>query len=117
MRTGQAVDIHDFAPEDPRWRDYIHAMHQLARLAAPEVVSAIPLPRGAKHVLDLGGAHGWFSAELCQRHDAFAVTDEIYEHIYYAGEHIPMATLPGMADRTITISGASKTFSVIETNV
>ena len=51
-------------------------------------------------------------AELCQRNDAFAVTDEIYEHIYYEGEHIPMATLPGMADRTITISGASKTFSV-----
>jgi len=51
-------------------------------------------------------------AELCQRHDAFAITDEIYEHIYYEGEHIPMATLPGMADLTITTSGASKTFSV-----
>ncbi|HEV8509029.1 MAG TPA: aminotransferase class I/II-fold pyridoxal phosphate-dependent enzyme [Gemmatimonadales bacterium] len=51
-------------------------------------------------------------AEQCQRHDAFAVTDEIYEHIYYEGEHIPIATLPGMADHTITISGASKTFSV-----
>ena len=51
-------------------------------------------------------------AELCRRHDAFAVTDEIYEHIYYEGEHIPIATLPEMADRTITISGASKTFSV-----
>ena len=51
-------------------------------------------------------------AALCQQHDAFAVTDEIYEHIYYEGEHIPMATLPGMADRTITISGASKTYSV-----
>jgi aminotransferase len=51
-------------------------------------------------------------AELCQRYDAFAVTDEIYEHIYYEGEHIPIATLPGMADRTITISGASKTFSI-----
>jgi len=51
-------------------------------------------------------------AELCQRNDAFAVTDEIYEHIYYEGEHVPIATLPGMADRTITISGASKTFSI-----
>jgi aspartate/methionine/tyrosine aminotransferase len=51
-------------------------------------------------------------AELCRRHDAYAVTDEIYEHIYYEGEHIPLATLPGMAERTITISGASKTFSV-----
>ncbi|HXM37110.1 MAG TPA: aminotransferase class I/II-fold pyridoxal phosphate-dependent enzyme [Gemmatimonadales bacterium] len=51
-------------------------------------------------------------AELCRRHDAFAVTDEIYEHIYYEGQHIPIATLPGMAERTITISGASKTFSI-----
>src|SRR3989449_589021 len=51
-------------------------------------------------------------AELCRRHKAYAVTDEIYEHIYYEGEHIPIATLDGMSERTITISGASKTFSV-----
>ncbi|MDP3910170.1 MAG: aminotransferase class I/II-fold pyridoxal phosphate-dependent enzyme [Gemmatimonadales bacterium] len=51
-------------------------------------------------------------AELCRRHDAYAVTDEIYEHIYYEGRHVPIATLPDMRDRTITISGASKTFGV-----
>jgi aminotransferase len=51
-------------------------------------------------------------ANLCQKHEAWAVTDEIYEHIYYAGEHIPIATLPGMRERTITISGASKTYSI-----
>jgi L-glutamine---4-(methylsulfanyl)-2-oxobutanoate aminotransferase len=51
-------------------------------------------------------------AELCQEHDAIAITDEIYEHLVYRGEHVSMATLPGMADRTITISGASKTYSV-----
>jgi len=51
-------------------------------------------------------------AELCQEHDVIAVTDEIYEHIRYEGAHIPLATLDGMADRTITISSASKTFSV-----
>jgi aminotransferase len=51
-------------------------------------------------------------AELCRRHGAWAVTDEIYEHIYYEGEHIPVATLPGMRERTVTISGASKTFSI-----
>ena len=51
-------------------------------------------------------------AELCQRWDAIALTDEIYEHLVYRGEHISMATLSGMEDRTITISGASKTFSV-----
>jgi aminotransferase len=51
-------------------------------------------------------------AELCRRYDAWAVTDEIYEHIRYDGPHIPIATLDGMADRTITISGGSKTFSI-----
>jgi aspartate/methionine/tyrosine aminotransferase len=50
--------------------------------------------------------------DLCVAHDALAVTDEIYEHILYAGTHIPIATLPGMRERTVTISGASKTFSV-----
>ena len=51
-------------------------------------------------------------AGLCREHDVIAVTDEIYEHIRYEGEHIPIATLEGMAERTVTISGASKTFSV-----
>jgi aminotransferase len=52
-------------------------------------------------------------AALCREHDALAITDEIYEHILYDGaEHVPMATLPGMAERTITINGMSKTYSV-----
>jgi aspartate/methionine/tyrosine aminotransferase len=51
-------------------------------------------------------------ADVCIEHDIIAITDEIYEHIYYEGEHIPLATLDGMRDRTITISGLSKTFSV-----
>jgi aminotransferase len=51
-------------------------------------------------------------AELCVEHDAIAITDEIYEHLVYSGQHISMGTLDGMADRTITISGASKTFSI-----
>ncbi len=50
--------------------------------------------------------------DLCVRHDCLAVTDEIYEHMVYEGTHVPLATLAGMADRTITISGASKTFGV-----
>jgi aminotransferase len=50
--------------------------------------------------------------DLCVRHDTLAVTDEIYEHIRFEGEHLPIATLPGMRERTVTISGASKTYSV-----
>jgi aminotransferase len=52
-------------------------------------------------------------ADLCRRHDVVAITDEIYEHMVYDGlQHIPMATLPGMADRTVTISGVSKSYSI-----
>ena len=50
-------------------------------------------------------------AELCQKHDVIAITDEIYEHIRYAGGHHVLATWPGMRERTVTISGLSKTFS------
>ncbi|HET8650249.1 MAG TPA: aminotransferase class I/II-fold pyridoxal phosphate-dependent enzyme [Gemmatimonadales bacterium] len=50
--------------------------------------------------------------DLCVEHDLLAITDEIYEHILYDGKHIPLATLEGMRPRTVTISGASKTFSV-----
>lgn len=50
-------------------------------------------------------------AEACVEHDLIAVTDEVYEHLVFDGEHIPLATLPGMAQRTLTISSAGKTFS------
>ncbi|MFB4264921.1 pyridoxal phosphate-dependent aminotransferase [Nonomuraea sp. GTA35] len=52
-------------------------------------------------------------AELCQEHGLIAITDEVYEHLTFDGvEHVPMATLPGMRERTVMISSAGKTFSV-----
>ena len=50
-------------------------------------------------------------ADLCIGNDVWAFTDEIYEHILYAGSHHVLATFPGMRERTVTISGLSKTFS------
>src|SRR6266481_4162053 len=52
-------------------------------------------------------------ADVCRQNDLLAITDEIYEHIVYDGHtHTPIATLPGMAERTVTISGISKSYSV-----
>jgi N-succinyldiaminopimelate aminotransferase len=51
-------------------------------------------------------------AALCREHDLIAVIDEVYEHLVFEGEHVPLATLPGMAERTLTISSVGKTFSV-----
>jgi N-succinyldiaminopimelate aminotransferase len=50
-------------------------------------------------------------AELCVEHDLVAVTDEVYEHLVFEGEHVPLATFPGMRDRTVQISSGGKTFS------
>ncbi|WP_426566490.1 pyridoxal phosphate-dependent aminotransferase [Angustibacter sp. McL0619] len=56
-------------------------------------------------------------AELAREHGAVVVSDEVYEHLLFSdgptgGRHVPVATLPGMAERTLTISSAGKTFSV-----
>ena len=50
-------------------------------------------------------------AVLCTAHDLLAVTDEVYEHLVFDGSHVPLATLPGMRERTLTISSGGKTFS------
>ncbi|WP_432557768.1 aminotransferase class I/II-fold pyridoxal phosphate-dependent enzyme [Granulicoccus sp. GXG6511] len=63
------------------------------------------------HVLTRDELHG--IAELASRHDLIVLTDEVYEHMVFDDHrHIPIATLPGMFDRTVTISSAGKTFSV-----
>ncbi|WP_018353516.1 pyridoxal phosphate-dependent aminotransferase [Longispora albida] len=50
-------------------------------------------------------------AELCAEHDVTALCDEVYEHLVFDGEHLPLAAFPGMRDRTLQISSAGKTFS------
>ena len=50
-------------------------------------------------------------ADIARRHDLLVVTDEVYEHLVFDGEHVPMATLPGMAERTLTVSSGGKSFS------
>ena len=50
-------------------------------------------------------------ADACIEHDLVCITDEVYEHLVFDGEHIPPATLPGMAERTLTISSVGKSFS------
>jgi N-succinyldiaminopimelate aminotransferase len=50
-------------------------------------------------------------AQACIQHDLICVSDEVYEHLVFDGRHIPVATLPGMAERTLTISSVGKSFS------
>jgi N-succinyldiaminopimelate aminotransferase len=51
-------------------------------------------------------------ASLCRERDVICLSDEVYEHLVYVGEHVPIATLSGMRERTLTVSGMSKSFSL-----
>ncbi|MDO9354058.1 MAG: aminotransferase class I/II-fold pyridoxal phosphate-dependent enzyme, partial [Solirubrobacteraceae bacterium] len=51
-------------------------------------------------------------AAACVEHDLIAITDEVYEHLVYDGVHVPLATLPGMRERTLTVSSLGKTFGL-----
>ncbi|WP_044366062.1 class I SAM-dependent methyltransferase [Streptomyces natalensis] len=75
IRTGTGLDVHSGRAEtDTFWQDYIGGQYDLARLSAPAVSRAIRLPAGARRLLDVGGGHGWFAAELCRRHDGLQAT-------------------------------------------
>ncbi|MDX6696922.1 MAG: hypothetical protein QOE65_319 [Solirubrobacteraceae bacterium] len=74
VRDGRNVELHDRAPDDPYWRTYIRGQFELARLSAPEVAKGLRLPDGATRMVDLAGAHGWFSAQLCERHEGLHAT-------------------------------------------
>jgi N-succinyldiaminopimelate aminotransferase len=95
--------------EPPQWR------------VTPQAVAAAIGPR--TRVLLLNSPHNptgrvlrrdelELLASACREHDVVALTDEVYEHLLFSGEHIPIATLPAMAERTLTVSSIGKTHSV-----
>jgi 2-polyprenyl-3-methyl-5-hydroxy-6-metoxy-1,4-benzoquinol methylase len=73
-RSGQPAGHHDAPPDDPYWRRYITGQLDLARLSASEVARKLPLTSEARTVLDIGGGHGWYSAQLCARHPQLTAT-------------------------------------------
>jgi SAM-dependent methyltransferase len=73
-RTGMPDGHHDAPPDDPYWRRYITGQLDLARLSAAEVARKLRLPAGARSLLDIGGGHGWYAAQLCRRHPGLSAT-------------------------------------------
>jgi SAM-dependent methyltransferase len=103
VRTGEGVEIHDFAPDDPHWRRYIRGQFELARISAPEVAKALRLPPNPKRLLDVAGAHGWFSAELCRRHPGLEATVVDLPASAAVGQEIIAEA--GMSDRVRHVVG------------
>ncbi|MGB3909529.1 MAG: aminotransferase class I/II-fold pyridoxal phosphate-dependent enzyme [Pseudolysinimonas sp.] len=90
-----------FAPDSDRLRAAVTARTRIVLVNDPHNPTGAVLDRATRELI----------VELATRHDAFIVTDEVYEHLRFGSPHEPIATLPGAAERTITISSGGKTFS------
>ncbi|MBW4041912.1 MAG: aminotransferase class I/II-fold pyridoxal phosphate-dependent enzyme [Acidobacteria bacterium] len=96
------VDWPSFRPDADRLRDAITDRTRVILLNTPHNPTGTVLDESLLRVV----------VEAAERHDALIVTDEVYEHLVFgAARHVPIATLPGARDRTITISSGGKTFS------
>ncbi|MEV1006331.1 pyridoxal phosphate-dependent aminotransferase [Streptomyces sp. NPDC049881] len=91
----------DFRPDVERLRTLITPRTRLLLLNSPHNPTGMVLTREEATAL----------ARLAVEHDLLVVTDEVYEHLVFEGEHIPLVSLPGMRERTVSISSAGKTFS------
>jgi 2-polyprenyl-3-methyl-5-hydroxy-6-metoxy-1,4-benzoquinol methylase len=75
VRDGGSFEIHrEPADDEDYWRVYITGQYEIARLSAREVAKAIRLGKRPSRLLDVAGGHGWFSAELCRRHETLGAT-------------------------------------------
>src|SRR5690606_21205037 len=90
-----------FAPDPDRIRSAFSDRTRLVIVNDPHNPTGAVFDRTTRELI----------VELAERHDAFIVTDEVYEHLRFSTSHEPIATLPGASDRTVTISSGGKTFA------
>jgi N-succinyldiaminopimelate aminotransferase len=101
IRVPVTLRAPDFRPDLDRLQDAITSRTRLILLNSPHNPTGTVATRDELTII----------ADLAIKHDLLVVTDEVYEHLVFDGEHIPIATLPGMRERTVTISSGGKTFS------
>ena len=96
VRSGQPLDFHDSMPAGER--DLYHrGMRALAGVAGAEVARRVPVPRGARRMIDLGGSHGHFAAEICRRHPN--LTGEVMDLPDAIESAAPLLAAEGLGDR------------------
>jgi len=102
VRRTSVLRFPDFAVDEASLRAAFSARTRMVLLNTPHNPTGKVFTRAELELV----------CELAREHDAWVVTDEVYEHLLFDGlQHVPVATLPGMAERTLTISSAGKTFS------
>jgi SAM-dependent methyltransferase len=102
VRTGQPIEAHDMTGED-EWHLYQRGMRSLARVFSDEVVRRMPVPKGARDMLDIGGSHGYYSVALCRRHEGLrSVVLDLPAAVKQAA---PILAEEGMGDRVVHRAG------------
>jgi SAM-dependent methyltransferase len=106
VRTGHAVQAHD-ALSDDAWGAYQRGMRSLAGLSAAEVARRVPVPEGARQMLDIGGSHGYYSVVICRRHPGLrSVVLDLPQAICHAA---PLLAQEQMGDRVVHRAGDATT--------
>lgn len=106
LRTGTALDLHSDLGEE-EWALYQRGMRNVASLSAAELARRVPVPRGARDMLDVGGSHGFHSVVLCRRHPGLRSTVlDLPEAVKYAA---PLLEMEGMGDRVVHRVGDAST--------
>ena len=106
VRSGRPLDFHESMTAEER-QLYHRGMRALAGIAAPEVARLVPLARGARRMIDLGGSHGHYAAEICRRHpDLFAEVMDLPDAIEAAG---PLLAAEGLGERLVHRPGDAAT--------
>ncbi len=103
VRTGEPLDLHsaDLAAED--WDLYQRGMRAMANAFAGEAVRRMPVPKGARKMLDIGGSHGYYSVALCRHHDA--LRSEVLDLPQAVEQAAPLLAAEGMGDRVVHRAG------------
>jgi predicted O-methyltransferase YrrM len=103
VRTGRPLELHESALREEDWRLYQRGMRSLAGAFATEAVRRMPLPHGARDMLDIGGSHGYYSVSLCRRHPELrSVVLDLPEAVEQAA---PILAEEGMGDRVVHREG------------
>lgn len=98
VRTGRPLDLH--ATTDPAvWESYQRGMRAMAASFCAEAVRRLPVPEGARDMLDIGGSHGYYSVALCRRHEGLrSVVLDLPDAVRQAA---PLLAAEGMGDRVV----------------
>jgi SAM-dependent methyltransferase len=106
VRTGDPLELH-VAISGEEWPIYQRGMRALAGAAASETARRLPVPKGARTMLDIGGSHGYYSVALCRRHKGLsAVVLDLPEAVEHAA---PILAVERMGDRVVHRAGDALT--------